>query len=333
MAEAASGVSAAQVQAELTRTSAWLSRVEAQLQAIVVADNPFVTEAAQHVLAAGGKRLRPVLVRLAAQFGTGPIDDQSLDAAALVVELTHVASLYHDDVMDDAELRRGVASANARYGNSVAILTGDYLFSRASALVSKLGVDYVALQADTFARMVQGQIAELKGPGPGVDPMSHYLKVLDDKTGALIATSAVFGGMVAGLPQAELDALGRFGDALGLAFQLDDDLLDITSDTTGKRPGTDLRQGVATLPLLLLARSSDTADQALVAGIAAGLSDDDVADALATLRAHPVIEQAHGVIAGYAAQAKAELVNLPDCPAKSALATLVDNMTSRVRAV
>lgn len=311
----------------------WLGRVEEQLQAIAVAENPFVTEVSQHVLAAGGKRLRPMLVWQAAQFGGVDDTDERLAAAALVVELTHVASLYHDDVMDDAELRRGVDSANARYGNSVAILAGDYLFARASSLVSTLGVDYVARQADTFAAMVQGQIAELKGPPPGTDAMSHYLDVLDHKTGALIATSAVFGGMVAGLPQVQLESLSRFGDALGLAFQLDDDLLDITSDTAGKSPGTDLRQGVSTLPMLLLAQSGDPADQALVASFTAGLSAGELAEALVLLRVHPVIEQAHQVIAGYAGQAKAELADLPDCPAKQALGQLVDDMTSRVRAV
>lgn len=314
-----------------SRAADWMTGVEAQLQAIVVAENPFVTEASQHVLAAGGKRLRPLLVGLVSQFGEVASDDRSLVAAALVVELTHVASLYHDDVMDDAEMRRGVASANARYGNSVAILTGDYLFARASSLVATLGVDYVELQANTFARMVQGQIAELRGPGDGTDPMRHYLSVLADKTGALIATSAVFGGMVAGLPAPQLAALANFGEALGLAFQLDDDLLDITSDTAGKNPGTDLRQGVATLPMLLLAQSSVPSDKALVAAFAAGLASDEVPGALASLRANAVIEQAHEVVAGYAATAKRELELLPDCAAREALMVLVDDMTSRVR--
>jgi len=310
----------------------WLQRVEAQLEAVVVTDNPFVTEAAQHVLMAGGKRLRPLLVGLAADFGSQPVDDQRLVDAALVVELTHVASLYHDDVMDDAEMRRGGTSANAHFGNSVAILTGDYLFARASRLVAGLGPAFVARQADTFSLMVRGQIAEFKGPGPLDDPMAHYLRVLDQKTASLIAASAVFGGMVGGLGQADIDALDRFGNTLGIAFQLHDDLMDILSDEAGKRPGTDLRAGVATLPLLLLAKSDKPADQALVASVGADMTDDDVAAALCALREHPVMEQARDIVDGYAARAKAELAKLPDLPPKQALSGVIDDMTSRVRA-
>jgi len=310
----------------------WLQRVEAQLEAVVVTDSPFVTQAAQHVLLAGGKRLRPLLVGLAAEFGAAPVDEQRLIDAALVVELTHVASLYHDDVMDDAVMRRGEPSANAHFGNCVAILTGDYLFARASRLVAGLGPAFVARQADTFARMVQGQIAEFKGPGPDDDPMAHYLAVLDQKTASLIAASAVFGGMVAGLGLAEIDALDRFGEALGVAFQLHDDLMDILSDEAGKRPGADLRAGVATLPLLLLAESDQPADKALLASVSADMTDDDVAVALAALRAHPVIEQARAIVDGYAVRAKAELAKLPDLPPKQALSGVIDDMTSRVRA-
>jgi len=309
----------------------WLGRVEARLQAVAVAENPFVTEAAQHVLLAGGKRLRPLLVRLASGFAAGPVDEERLIDAALVVELTHVASLYHDDVMDDASLRRGSPSANSHYGNSVAILAGDYLFARASKLVAGLGPEYVALQADTFAQMVQGQIAEFKGVAPGDDPMAHYLAVLDQKTASLIATSAVFGGMVAGLDRDELDALDRFGTALGIAFQLHDDLMDIISDGAGKLPGADLRQGVATLPLLLLAQLSDADDQALLATIGPGMTDAQVETALLALRAHPVIEQSRAVISSHAADAKDQLAGLPDGAAKAALIGVIEDMTSRVR--
>ena len=308
-------------------SSAWLAHIESRLLAITVADSPFVTEAAHHLVAAGGKRLRPLLVRLTSQLAARPVEQSKLDAAALVVELTHVASLYHDDVMDDAILRRGIDSANVRYGNSVAILTGDYLLARTSSLVATLGVDYVTRQADTFGRMVQGQIAEFRGPATGEDAMDHYLKVLSDKTAALIATSAVFGGMVAGLDASALATLDRFGEALGMAFQLHDDLLDIMSDTAGKRPGTDLRQGVATLPVLLLERSEEPADKALVARIGAGLADEDIAAAVDALRANPVIGQARAVVAGYADQADAELVALPDGPAKMGLMALVAEVT------
>lgn len=318
--------------AEVQHVQRWLAHLESRMSTVVQSENPFVTEASQHVLSAGGKRMRPALVFLTGQFGAVGADEDRLEVAAMVVELTHVASLYHDDVMDDAEMRRGVSSANAHFGNTVAILAGDYIFARASSLVSTLGPAFVARQSDTFSRMVQGQIAEFKGPAVGEDPMEHYLRVLGDKTAALIATSAVFGGMVAGLDDGALAALDRFGQALGIAFQLHDDLIDIMSDTAGKAPGTDLRQGVSTLPLLLLARSDVPSDQELVAAFDAGLDDDAVAGALAALRVHPVIDQAREVIVEYARQAETELAGLPDGRAKSELVALVSDMTSQVRA-
>ena len=175
-------------------------RFEEQLRQVAVADSPFVTEAASHLIAAGGKRFRPQLVYLASGFG-GEVDEEQLLKAALVMELTHVASLYHDDVMDEADVRRSAPSANSRWGNSIAILIGDYLFAKASILVADLGTDYVRLQAETFTRLVQGQIAETRGPGTGEAPLEHYLQVIADKTGSLIAASALFGAMIAGAPQ------------------------------------------------------------------------------------------------------------------------------------
>ena len=157
-----------------------------------------VTEAAQHIIAAGGKRFRPLLVVLG--VAPRPVRAAADDVvkAAVVVELTHVASLYHDDVMDEAELRRGSDSANARWGNTVAILVGDLLFARASDIVAELGPEFVQLQARTFSRLVQGQIAETVGPADGQDPLDHYLQVVADKTGSLIATSALFGAKLSG---------------------------------------------------------------------------------------------------------------------------------------
>ena len=211
---------------------------------------------------------------LAAHCGD-QFDFDRLVSAALVVELTHVASLYHDDVMDDAEIRRGAPSANLRYGNTIAILVGDFLFARASSQVATLGVDFVDLQARTFAELVEGQIAETIGPAEEADPIQHHFQVVAGKTASLIRTSAVFGGMVAGLGPAELRALEAFGFEIGMVFQLSDDLIDVVSDATGKTPGTDLREGVPTLPTLLLRRSGETSDQELVELIDAGLADDD----------------------------------------------------------
>ncbi|GAB2493113.1 polyprenyl synthetase family protein [Luteococcus sediminum] len=306
-----------------------LAVIEDELVKAAVADSPFVTEAARHIIDAGGKRFRPLLVVLGSAFGQGT-SETDLTRAALVVELTHVASLYHDDVMDDADLRRGAPSANRRWDNSIAILVGDYLFARASTLVADLGTDYVRLQAETFGRLVQGQIAETRGPQEGDDPLEHYLQVISDKTGSLIATSAVFGGMVAGASREVLEALDAFGEEIGVVFQLSDDIIDITSNETGKTPGTDLREGVPTLPTLMLQASQDPADQALKELISSDLSDDArLADALEQLRAHPVIEQARAEVQRHADLALAHLESLPDGEAKQALSRICLDLVGR----
>lgn len=321
---------AADLDPEFTgRVTALLERVEERLAESAVASTGFVTEAAQHIISAGGKRFRPLLVVLAALLANEPDEDATI-RAALVMELTHVASLYHDDVMDEAQLRRGAPSANQRWDNTVAILVGDFLFARASSIVAGLGTEYVKLQADTFARLVQGQIAETRGPLPGDDPLRHYLKVVADKTGSLIAASTTFGGMVAGATPEVLAALTSYGEEIGVVFQLSDDVIDIASDSSGKTPGTDLRAGVPTLPTLLARRSKDVADSRLLTLLDADLSADaDLAEALGLLRAHPALAQAQAEIQRRAELARAHLVPLPDGPAKRALAALCDGVVSR----
>ncbi len=317
------------VDPELTdRVTGLLEQIETRLAQAAVADADFVTQAAQHIINAGGKRFRPLLVVLAAQLGAAA-DDETI-RAALVMELTHVASLYHDDVMDEAELRRGAPSANQRWDNTVAILVGDFLFAQASSIVATLGTDFVALQARTFARLVQGQIAETQGAAADEDPLAHYLQVVADKTGSLIAASTEFGGMVAGLGAPELGALAAYGEEIGVVFQLSDDIIDIASETSGKTPGTDLRAGVPTLPTLLLRAANDPADARLIALLDADLSDDtDLAEALGLLRAHRVMDEAREVIRQRAEVARAHLAPLPNGPAKDALATLCDAVISR----
>lgn len=312
------------------RVTALLEQVEQRLLDAAAADTAFATEAARHIISAGGKRFRPLLVILAAMLGDRPAADEDIVKAALVVELTHVASLYHDDVMDEADLRRGAASANSRWDNNVAILVGDLLFSRASSIVAQLGVEYVSLQADTFSRLVQGQLAETRGPQPGDDPLEHYLAVVADKTGSLIATSARFGGMVAGAADQTLAALAAFGEEIGIVFQLSDDIIDIASDTAGKTPGTDLRAGVPTLPTLLARRSTDPADARLLALLAGGIEDDDeVAEALGLLRAHPALGEARVEVARRASLARDHLAPLPPGPARDALTALCDGVITR----
>ncbi|HMR50081.1 MAG TPA: polyprenyl synthetase family protein [Arachnia sp.] len=308
-----------------------LEAFEEQLLKASQADSEFVSEAATHIISAGGKRFRPMLVFLAAEMGERPYQTHDLMRAAMVMELTHVASLYHDDVMDEADVRRGTPSANRYFGNSVAILVGDFLFAQASKIVALLGVPYIVLQAETFARLVQGQIAETRGPGPDDDPLDHYLQVIADKTGSLIAASAQFGGMVAGASDEVRAALAAYGEEVGLVFQLSDDLLDILSDDSGKTPGTDLREGVPTLPVLMLRDSDDPADRELLTRVEGDLSDDAVlAEVLRDLRAHSVIERARAEVRRRADIAKAHLEPLADGEAKEALLSVPDMLVDRM---
>jgi heptaprenyl diphosphate synthase len=307
-----------------------LEAVEEQLRHAVKSSYPFVTETSLHLVDAGGKRFRPLLVLLAAQFGDAGAP--GVVPSAVVVELTHLATLYHDDVMDEAAIRRGAASANSRWGNSIAILTGDFLFARASDILADLGPECVRIQARTFERLVHGQIRETVGPETDGDPIEHHLRVLADKTGSLIGTSARFGAMLAGADEGVAEILTRYGERIGVAFQLSDDLLDVVSETgqSGKTPGTDLREGVATLPALLLSRTTDPGSEQLRSLLSGPIEeDDDVEEALALLRAHPVLGQARDVLRGWADEALAAIAPLPECPAKSALVALTEFVVAR----
>jgi heptaprenyl diphosphate synthase len=307
-----------------------LQQVEDELAAHIVSEAPFVTEAARHLMEAGGKRFRPLLVLLAAETGDPSAD--GIITSACVVELTHLASLYHDDVMDEADLRRGAESANARWDNHVAILTGDFLFSKSSELTAELGADAVRIQARTFTRLVEGQILETLGPGPSDDPLEHYLRVVAGKTGSLIATSARYGARFAGAPLEVEEALTEYGEKVGTAFQLSDDILDIASesDESGKTPGTDLREGVPTLPVLIARRSADPADARLLELLSGSLADDDVhAEALGLLRDHPAMAEARAYVIGLANEAKSLLKVLPDGPARTALEAFADAVADR----
>jgi heptaprenyl diphosphate synthase len=272
-------------------------------------------------------------VALAAQFG--PARGHEVRDAAIVVELTHLATLYHDDVMDEATVRRGADSANSRWGNSIAILVGDYLFARAATVAASLGTDAVRIQAETFARLVHGQIAETVGPLDGADPVQHYLHVIEAKTGSLIATSARFGAMFGGASPAVVEALASYAETVGIAFQLSDDLLDISSESaqSGKTPGTDLREGVPTLPVLYALASVDPAPDALRLReiLAAGpITDDSLhAEALALLRQSEALKVARETVRSYAESARAQLQALPAGSARAALESLCDFIADR----
>jgi heptaprenyl diphosphate synthase len=313
---------------------AGLTAVEEGLLEATKSEVPFITEAAQHLVRAGGKRFRPLLVMLAAQFGDPYAP--GVVPSAVVVELTHLATLYHDDVMDEAAVRRGVDSANTRWGNSVAVLTGDFLFARASHTLADLGPEAVRVQAEAFERLVTGQILETAGPQDGRDPVEHYLDVLGGKTGSLVAVSCRFGAMMSGADETVVDVLTQYGERLGVAFQLADDVLDIASDSheSGKTPGTDLREGIPTLPVLRLRERAErlglAEDVALCELLDSDLTDDARhAEALAALREHPALEQARRDTVRYAEDARAALAPLADIGAKAALMELCDAVVHR----
>ena len=308
-----------------------LEQVETELRSAVVSDYPFVTETSRHLVDAGGKRFRPLLTLLASYLGPEPANPDVIKAA-VVVELTHLATLYHDDVMDEAQLRRGAPSANARWDNAVAILTGDFLFARASDILADLGPEAVRIQAQTFERLCTGQIRESVGPDDGIDPVKHHLQVLADKTGSLIATAGRFGTMMSGADSETIDIMTRFGESIGVAFQLADDIVDIASDASqsGKAPGTDLKEGVPTLTALIARTSNDSDDAALISYLSGPIDNDhDHSSALELLRAHPALEEAREEARRWASDARRTLSPLPDSPARRALEALCDFVVNR----
>ena len=307
-----------------------LALVETRLREQIVGKYPLVIETSRHLVDAGGKRLRPLLTLIASHYGD-PSRAQVIDAA-VVCELTHLGTLYHDDVMDEAPLRRGVMSANTRWTNSVAILTGDYLFAKVSDLLADMGAEAVRLQARTFERLVIGQIMETQGPSAGVDAIDHYLNVVADKTGSLIATSARFGALLSGAPRETMETLTLFGEKMGVAFQLADDVIDIASESfeSGKTPGTDLREGVPTLVTLNVMKSQDSADAELRHLLSAPIEDEaTVAQVLRELRQHKALDESRSQLVSIAKEARAALGPLPVGEATGALLSLCDAVIDR----
>ena len=326
---------------EERRVAANVERGLDVVEARLIKDMAFADDLAdvpsRYLLEAGGKRVRPTLTLLTAQLGAGVNDNVVTAASAL--EITHLASLYHDDVMDEANMRRGVPSAQSVWGNSVAILTGDLLFARASRLVATLGDKAIQMQVDTFERLCLGQLHETIGPRTGEDPIVHYLQVLADKTGSLIAAAARIGLVFSNAPTEYERPVEEFGEKIGVAFQLIDDVIDLSGqlDTTGKTPGTDLRAGVSTLPVLYLRELAETdADAArLLARVRPEVAstrdsdDPDLIAAIAELREHPVtgrtLEEAHR----WADEAVAALAPIPAGPVKKALTRFAESIIER----
>lgn len=309
-----------------------LDLVEAELTLAVANTDAIVDAASRHLLTAGGKRVRPVLVLLTAQLGDASREE--VIRAAVVSELTHLATLYHDDVMDEAPTRRGVPTAQKVYGNSVAILAGDILLARASQIGVDLGAESLKLQAETFERLCLGQLHETTGPAEGEDQLAHYIEVMADKTGSLLASSALMGVIHSNANPAYRVPVSEFAEKIGIAFQLIDDVIDISEEgPSGKTPGTDLRAGVPTLPTLLLERAAAAGDaeaRELLAFIAAGLEDDArLAEALRRLRAHPVAAEAEQEAKRWADEAVKALAPLPDTAVKRALEQFAEAVVNR----
>ena len=308
-----------------------VARVEELISAELRGGDELMTEAVLHLFEAGGKRFRPLVTVLSASVGPDP-EAHQVTVAGAVIELVHLATLYHDDVMDEAQMRRGAPSANARWGNNIAILAGDYLFATASRLVSDLGPEAVRIIAETFAELVTGQMRETKGAKDGVDAVDHYLRVVSEKTACLIAASGRLGGTFSGAGADQVERLARLGGIVGTAFQISDDIIDIDSDPdeSGKLPGTDLREGVHTLPVLYALQETGPAADRLRELLTGPVTDDEqVAEALALLRASGGIAAAKATVEQYAEAARAELDGLPDVPGRRALASLVDYTVNR----
>jgi heptaprenyl diphosphate synthase len=315
-----------------------LEIVEQQLAEQVRFTDEIADATTRYLLDAGGKRVRPVLTLLTAQLGSGATDD--VLTAAQAIEITHLASLYHDDVMDEAEMRRGVPSAQTVWGNSVAILTGDLLFARASKLIASLGERALSIQASTFERLCLGQLHETIGPQAGEDPIEHYLQVLADKTGSLIALAGLVGVIFSDAPKEYREPVELFGERIGVAFQLIDDVIDLSSavEQTGKTAGTDLRAGVPTLPLLYLRqRAASEPDAAAllerlerdIVGSTDEVIHPDFATAVAELRRHQVTADTLAEANRWADRAVEALEPLPDGPVKKALTRFAQAIVER----
>nr|WP_269212733.1 MULTISPECIES: polyprenyl synthetase family protein [unclassified Schaalia] len=315
-----------------------LQVVEAHLLEAVTGARDLVDDLTSHLAQAGGKRIRPVLTLVCAQLGSDDAASrEKVITAATAIELTHLASLYHDDVMDSAPTRRGTPSAQHLWGNNRAILAGDVLFARASVLIAQLGPETVERHAHTFERLCLGQLNETFGPTPDADPVDFYLQVLADKTGSLVAAAAHFGAWHGGAGDEVAEIVAAFGEKVGVAFQIADDVLDIAAEgTSGKTPGTDLREGVDTLPVLLLRRRAergqiDADGQRILSLLEQDLSSDELlAELVEALRSHDVLEETRQLARTWADEAVALLDSLPPSEAKIALESFAGLMVDRL---
>ncbi|MFN2607688.1 MAG: polyprenyl synthetase family protein [Acidimicrobiales bacterium] len=295
----------------LPHLEADLGRVEEALRRSVAVGDAYLSAAASHLIPAGGKRLRPALALCAGHLGGGPAPDDVV-MGACAVELVHLGSLYHDDVMDEARTRRNVPSVNARFGNLVAILAGDFLLARASEIAASLGTEVAGLLAVTIGRLCEGQVQELSQTFDVDRTEDSYLASIAGKTAALMATACRVGGITAGLSRPAIEALTAYGQCLGMVFQIVDDILDVvsTEEALGKPAGNDLVEGVYTLPVIkALLADHDEALRRLLGRPVAGAG---LEQARALVRANGAVASAVEVARRYAAEADVELARLLD---------------------
>ena len=312
-----------------------LSRVEDQLRLSVQAEDPFLTEVASHLIKAGGKRVRPAfcVTSAATRLGTMEAAPADVISGAVSVELVHLGSLYHDDVMDDALTRRTVESVNARWGNLKAILAGDYLLARASEIAASLGTEVAGLLASTIARLCEGQVLELQHTFDAHRTEEGYLASIDGKTASLLGTACRIGGIVGDLPRPVIDRLTQFGHSYGMAFQIVDDILDVvaTDEELGKPSGHDLVEGVYTLPVIrVLATEGGDADR-LGELLGGPLEAEALAEARAIVRGSGEVEGTLATARDYADQAAAALADVAGTEAGVALVAASDHLLETVR--
>lgn len=314
------------------RVAAGMEQIEELLIAELATGEDFIRDKVTHLANAGGKRFRPLMTLLASQYGPDAGSEKVIKAGT-VVEMVHLATLYHDDVMDEAEIRRGVESVNLRWGNSVAILAGDIMLAHASRLMSQLDTATVEHFAEIFQELVTGQMRETVGAREGEDPVAHYMKVIEEKTGVLIASAGHLGARHGGASEEHAEALYELGKIIGVIFQIVDDMIDIFSETdeSGKTPGTDLREGVFTLPVLLALEEDSEVGEQLRGLLTGPLHDDESVDrALELLAASNGRERTMAVIHDYLERAEKQIARLPEAPATEALRQLTSYTVSRV---
>lgn len=311
-----------------------LGRVENALIKSVQSDLAFVTELAQHLINAKGKRIRPGFAIAAAASGMtklGPVSQDVIDGG-VAVELVHIGSLYHDDVMDQAITRRSVESVNARWGNLRAILAGDYLLGQASEIAATLGVEIAALLGSTISALCEGQIRELQSNFDVDCSAEDYIGAIEGKTASLLATACRVGAITGGLDRTHVDSLTEFGHSYGMAFQVVDDILDLvaTDEQLGKPSGNDIMEGNYSLPVIRALRSEG--GEELRKLLNAFITPEERDRALVIIRMSPGVAEALDVARSYADKAAASLTALPDNPGSAALRTAAEHLISRVSA-